>query len=242
MIVVKLGGSVITEKESVETLDEAALDRAIGILAGVDEQLVVVHGAGSFGHYYADRHGVTRTTGSRDAVAAYEIHTAMRRLNDAVVSRLHREGVSALPVHPLSVGSRDEESALSFPVNAVKTMLGEGFVPVLHGDVISQEGAGVTILSGDEVLVALSRELAVSRIGVCTGVAGVLNEEGSVVPRIASFDEVADVLGASDATDVTGGMAAKVKALLAAESAAWIFDLDGLAGFVEGKSPGTRIG
>lgn len=241
MIVVKLGGSVITEKDSVEALDEAALDRAIGILAGVDEQLVVVHGAGSFGHHYADQHGVSRTAGSRDAVAAYDIHAAMRRLNAAVVSRLHGEEVPALPVHPLSVGARSPAGKLTFPVNAVRTLLGEGFVPVLHGDVISQDGAGVTILSGDEVLVELSRQLSVSRIGVCTGVPGVLDEEGRVISRIGAFSEVADVLGASDATDVTGGMAAKVNALLEAEPAAWIFDLDGLSEFLDGGSPGTRI-
>lgn len=242
MIVLKLGGSVITEKASVETLNEMALDRATRILAEVDDRLVVVHGAGSFGHHYADQHGVTRTTGSRDAIAAYEIHTAMRRLNDAVVSRFHRDGIPALPVHPLSVGSRDEAGELLFPVNAVQTLLGEGFVPVLHGDAISQAGAGVTILSGDEVLVELSRQLAVSRIGVCTGVPGVLDEEGRVIDRIGAFSEVADVLGASDTTDVTGGMAAKVKALLDAEAAAWIFDLDGLSGFFAGGSPGTLIG
>jgi isopentenyl phosphate kinase len=72
-------------------------------------------------------------------------------------------------------------------------------------------------------------------------VPGVLDGDDAVVDRIGSFDEVADVLGASEATDVTGGMAGKVRALLDLEVPAQIFGPDALASFVAGESPGTTI-
>jgi len=66
-------------------------------------------------------------------------------------------------------------------------------------------------------------------------------DEASVIPEIASVDDVADVLGGSDATDVSGGMAGKVRELLALDVPASIFDLDALSAFLAGERPGTTI-
>jgi isopentenyl phosphate kinase len=241
-VVLKLGGSVLTEKDEPETVDETALDSAATAVAGTDGRLVVVHGGGSFGHHHADRHGVSTTAGTRTAGAVTDIHGAMKRLNDAVVARFQAAGVSAVPVHPFSLAARTETGELRLPVESVTTMLGEGFVPVLHGDVVGHAGAGVTVLSGDELVVALADALGVDRVGLCSAVPGVLDEDGEVIPRIDEFGAVADVLGASDATDVTGGMAGKVETLLALSAPATIFGLDALDAFLGGATPGTVVG
>jgi isopentenyl phosphate kinase len=70
----------------------------------------------------------------------------------------------------------------------------------------------------------------------------VLDGSGEVVDRVEAFGDVVDALGGSGATDVTGGMAAKVRALLDLDAPASVFDLDGLESFLEGEDPGTRIG
>jgi len=62
-----------------------------------------------------------------------------------------------------------------------------------------------------------------------------------VIPEVSSFDAVADALGESDATDVSGGMAAKVRELLAVETPASIFGPDALGGFLAGERVGTVI-
>jgi len=240
-LVVKLGGSVVTEKDEPETVDDDALADAARALAAFDGSLVVVHGGGSFGHHHAARHGVSTTEGTRNAGDALAIHGAMVELNRVVVDALQAEGVPALPVHPLSTASRDGEGELSLPTAQVSTMLDEGFVPVLHGDGVVHAGEGVTVLSGDELVVKLAPAVSATRVGVCSTVPGVLDDEDAVVDRIGSYDEVADVLGASDATDVTGGMAGKVRALLDLGVPAQIFGPDALTAFVTGESPGTAI-
>jgi isopentenyl phosphate kinase len=241
-IVLKLGGSVVTVKDSPETLDDDALDSAASAVADADpERLVVVHGGGSFGHHNAQRHGVSSTEGTRDARGLYEIHDAMRRLNDAVVGRLQDAGVPALPVHPLSVGARDADAALSLPLDAAATMLAEGFVPVLHGDVVAHAGAGATVVSGDELVTRLARDLSAGRVGLCSTVPGVYGEDGEVIPEITAFSDAAAALSGSDATDVTGGMAAKVRALLDLGAPAHVFGPDSLADFLAGEDAGTVI-
>ncbi|USZ68196.1 isopentenyl phosphate kinase [Halorussus salilacus] len=244
--VLKLGGSVVTDKDRPEALDGPALDAAADAVAdalssGDVDDLVVVHGGGSFGHHHASEHGVSTTEGTRDAGAVVQIHGAMKTLDEFVLARLHDRSVPAVPVHPLSVASRDRGGDLSLPTRGVETMLGEGFVPVLHGDVVAHEGAGATILSGDEVVTAVAEGVGADRVGFCSTVPGVLDGDEAVIPEIRSYEEVADLLGGSDATDVTGGMAGKVRALLDLGAPATIFGPDDLRAFLAGEQPGTLI-
>jgi isopentenyl phosphate kinase len=245
MIVLKLGGSVVTEKDRPETLDgealAAAADAIADALEGDRTDLVIVHGGGSFGHHNASEHGITTTEGTRDAGALLDVHGAMTTLNRFVLSRLLERGVAAVPVHPFSAAHRDRDGRLDLPTGQVGTMLGEGFVPVLHGDVIAHADEGATVVSGDELVAALARALDADRVGLCSTVPGVLDGDDDVIDRIAAFEDVGDVLGASDATDVTGGMAGKVRTLLDLEAPASVFGLADLDAFLDGAEPGTTI-
>lgn len=239
--VLKLGGSVVTDKTEPETVDRSNLRTAAAAIGEADD-LVVVHGGGSFGHHHAAHHGVTTTAGTHDADAIRSIHGAMERLNAAVVDALAEAGAATVSVEPFSYADRTHDGELTCTLHPLETMLAEGFLPVSHGDVIAQREAGATILSGDELVVALADGLDADRVGVCSAVSGVLDAEGNVIDRIERFDAVADSLGDSGATDVTGGMAGKVRELLGLEAPGYVFGLEGLSAFVEGGEPGTRIG
>ncbi|AFK20450.1 isopentenyl phosphate kinase family protein [Haloferax mediterranei ATCC 33500] len=243
LVVLKLGGSVVTDKDELETIDKDGLAAAADAVATLAEsgQVVVVHGAGSFGHPHAADHDVSSDTGTHDEIGVRAIHDAMKRLNDAVLDALAERGVSALPVHPLSAGARETDGSLSLSLAATETMLAEGFVPVLHGDVIAHAGEGATIVSGDDLVVSLASGLDADRVGLCSTVPGVLDTDGAVIPEITAFADAADALGGSESTDVTGGMAAKVRKLLALGAPAHVFGPDGLSAFVAGESPGTVI-
>lgn len=240
--ILKLGGSLITRKDERETVDEAGLNAAAAAIGGAPvEELVVVHGGGSFGHYHASDHGVSIESGTTDVGAIREIHAAMGRLNRAVLDSLGAEDVPALPIRPLSAGYRTGAGEVWHASAQVSAMLEEGFVPVLHGDVFTTEAAGATIVSGDELVVSLARSLDADAVGLCASVEGVLDDEGSLVQEIDRFEDVAPFLGEAASTDVTGGMAGKVRALLELESPARIFDLDGLPAFLAGGEPGTLV-
>ncbi len=239
--VLKLGGSVITRKNTPETVDSDALARAAAALAQSTDQLVVVHGGGSFGHHHAAAYGVSTTAGTHDDEAVRAIHRAMKELNANVIAALSDAGLSAVPVHPLSAAHRTADGTLRFSTDTIAAMLAEGFVPVLHGDVITHEHEGATILSGDELVVSLAATLTADRVGVCSAVPGVYDTDGNVIDRIDSFDDVVEAVGESDATDVTGGMAGKVRALLSLDAPVVIFDLERLDSFIDGENPGTTI-
>ena len=241
-VVLKLGGSVITEKDRAETVDREALDELAGAVADADAgELVLVHGGGSFGHHHAEHHGVSTTRGSHDVEAVADIHGAMKTLNEAVMAALREHGVPAVPIHPFSTASRDGCGTLAFPTDQIETLLGEGFVPVTHGDLLGHTGEGVTVVSGDELVVSLADGLEADRVGLCSTVPGVLDGEGNVIDRIDTFEAVADALGGSDATDVTGGMAGKVRTLLDLDAPASVFGPADVERFLAGDRPGTTI-
>ncbi|MEF8936879.1 MAG: isopentenyl phosphate kinase [Halovenus sp.] len=242
--VLKLGGSVITDKDQPETADQGAIETAaaaIGEFLQADEQLVVVHGGGSFGHHHAARVGVSSTDGSRDVAGLLAIHRAMGDLTDIVLDTLHDHSVDALPVAPLSAAHRTADDTVEFPSSHIRTMLDEGFTPVINGDVVAHAGKGATVLSGDTIVVSLAQSLDADRVGLCSTVGGVLDDSGDVIAEIEAYDDVADVLGGSESTDVTGGMAAKVRQLLDLDVPASVFDLGSLAAFLDTGSAGTVV-
>jgi isopentenyl phosphate kinase len=242
-VVLKLGGSVVTDKERPQTVDDASLGVAADAIADAPlDRLVVVHGGGSFGHPAAAAHGVTESSGTRDMEAIREIHGAMRRLNDAVVGRLADAEIPAVPVHPSSGSVRAADGSLTMASGVVSTVLDEGFVPVLHGDGVVTAGAGVTVLSGDEIVTSLARTLGADQVGLCSTVPGVLDDSGAVIERIGSFEAVRTAVGGSEETDVTGGMAGKIRRLLDLGVPAYVFGIDDLAAFLAGEGPGTRVG
>jgi isopentenyl phosphate kinase len=241
--VLKLGGSVVTEKDAPETVDEQALAAAASaIAAGAPERLVIVHGGGSFGHVAAADRDVSTTSGTRSATDVAAIHGAMGELNAAVCDALRDVDVPAVPLRPLSMAHRSADGALSVSVDALAALLEAGFVPVAHGDVVAHAGRGATIASGDELVVRIAERLVAERVGLCSTVSGVLDADGDVVDHIEHYDAAADALGASDVTDVTGGMAGKVRTLLELTVPSAIFGPDDIEAFLAGGMPGTTVG
>ena len=59
MIILKIGGSAITKKDAQEpTIDEVNLDRIAQEVSAYNDDMVIVHGAGSYGHIYAKKFGI----------------------------------------------------------------------------------------------------------------------------------------------------------------------------------------
>jgi isopentenyl phosphate kinase len=233
-MILKIGGSVLTDKSGEEKLADS-FDDVIGTVADFDlDDLILVHGAGSFGHPHAQRNEITEEEGGHEG--AYETHEAVARLNGHVVSALNQRGVDALPVHPLSCAWRDD--ALGFETTPTQTLRDEGFLPVLHGDVIAETGNGVSVLSGDEIAVELADRRG-DEVGMCTSAGGVLDEEGNRLEHVSSVEEITEF--GDEGTDVTGGISGKVESLLSLPSGGCVFGADELEEYLDGEAVGTLV-
>ena len=254
--ILKLGGSVLTEKTDTPTPKPAAIGRCAREIAasitpatstppaGVGGPLILVHGAGSFGHPQAKEHD------SPDGFTNFgiiEIHRAVTSLNDLVIEALVENGVPAAAVHPFGCMVAENGRIAEMETAQIGMMLARGIMPVLHGDVVMDRRAGASIISGDQLVTYLAVRFKAARIGLGTAVDGVL-ADGAAVPLItrANFESVRSYVQGSEGTDVTGGMLGKVLELLGIEIDidSYIFNASKenvIAGFLSGDEPGTRI-
>lgn len=217
LIILKIGGSVITAKGSIERARDAEIERISQEIAAFrkdsDSRLILVHGAGSFGHPHVMKY---RLNQGFDIQGAYLTHVSVKLLNSIVVESLNNAGICALPVHPLSSCLLDNGKLTDFQLGQIKVMLEKDIVPVLHGDVVMDITKGVSVLSGDRIIPYLAIFLEASKIGAGSDVDGVLDEEENVIRKITrfSFVDMKKSIKSSRYTDVTGGMLSKVTELL----------------------------
>jgi isopentenyl phosphate kinase len=217
LIILKIGGSVITEKSSLSRAKEAEIDRISNEIASFkkysDSQLILVHGAGSFGHPQAMKY---RLIEGFDAQGAYLTHASVKVLNSKVVETLNNAGAHALPVHPLSSCLLENGKIIDFQLGQIKVMLEKGIIPVLHGDVVMDRIKGTSVLSGDKIIPYLAVGLNASHIGAGSDVDGVLDNKDEVIKKITqySFVDMKKNIKGSSSPDVTGGMLGKVSELL----------------------------
>lgn len=214
MVLLKLGGSVITRKGSAGVIDSHRLSFLADVIAARQQmRMTIVHGAGSFGHPEASRYGIMDGVGAENIEGIYITHSAVGFLNEKVVEALRSGGCEAVGIHPMS-GAFARDGRLDFlECRNLAKMMDLGIVPVLHGDVVFDGERGATIISGDQLVQYLGRTMGFRRIGLATDVPGIL-DNGRVVPVITPQNARSITLGDSMVPDVTGGMRGKVMEML----------------------------
>jgi isopentenyl phosphate kinase len=109
---------------------------------------------------------------------------------------------------------------VSWPVEPIQSALRVGLLPILFGDVVFDRQWGGTIQSTEELFIYLAHQLSPRRIllaGLEEGVWADFPHKKHLIPCIhpGNFDELQSRIMGSSATDVTGGMLAKVTSMLA---------------------------
>lgn len=220
MMLVKLGGSVITDKMGYRIMREEALLRLAGEIAGCQEQVMVVHGAGSFGHVMAARHGLHEGfVDDSQIIGAAQVMEDVRALNLAVTSALNRCGVPAVSLPPSALADLEDGRLARIDLTVFGRYLDLGISPVTFGDVALDSRRGFGICSGDQLMEALAKEFAPQRIIFCTDVNGVYTSDPNTDPDARLLEHVdRSTLDALPRThrcpDVTGSIYGKIDTML----------------------------
>jgi isopentenyl phosphate kinase len=217
VLLVKIGGSSITNKGEKESLDGESLHWfAESISKSINEKFrpsqaecaeigstrpltfVVVHGAGSFGHFTAKEFGLKGQTSEpsssgenqqsddyssehrRRNQGLAETRLSVQKLNHLVVSTFLQHGVNAVGISPC-FGVPGLEAHLTLQPDpmasleyVVRRTVESGLVPILHGDACLY-GNDVGILSGDHIVEALGATSWVKGVIFITDVDGVFD-------------------------------------------------------------------
>ncbi|KAI9279842.1 Aspartate/glutamate/uridylate kinase [Sporodiniella umbellata] len=223
IVAVKLGGAAITNKKSVceyssnldTLLDQVQI--AYQYLKAQGHLLVIVHGAGSFGHPQVKRYrlkdGWTSSPNAEQLQGLSHTRATLQQLNTLLITRLEQRGLPVLNLSPV-----DYVFNLNFDslMHRVRQYLDLGYVPVLHGDVVLDDRTGCTVLSGDLLLYQLSHSFPIARCVFVTDVEGVYKSDpkiqkkpgsSEIIPIVSVKTQIAEC---STEADVTGGMFGKI--------------------------------
>jgi isopentenyl phosphate kinase len=217
--VVKLGGSVITDKASdTPRLREADLQRLAREIVEGGGETIVLHGAGSFGHPGARKYRLREGLSGPEALkGAAEVRESVSRLDALVIGALREAGAHPWPLPPSSVAVMREGALKRIDWEAFDAALGRGLMPVSHGDVVLDDTLGVSILSADDIAQALARHLHPALVVFAVNVDGLFDRDpedpsARLIQTLKASDKVTFNAGAPKGADVTGAMAAKLKA------------------------------
>jgi len=231
LVLLKLGGSIITDKNEPFTAREEVI-RRLGreIRQALDDQpdlqLILGHGSGSYGHVvaqeYRTRDGVVNGSDAlreKSWRGFAETAAVAARLNRLITDRLLEEGVPVVSYQPSASARCRKGDLMYFDTHPLKQVLGAGLTPLVYGDVAVDAVQEFTIISTEQIFDNIARELQPARIilaGVVDGVydADPLTNSGASRYEEITLDnwpEVEAALGGSHGTDVTGGMFSKVR-------------------------------
>jgi isopentenyl phosphate kinase len=216
VIVIKAGGSAITHKRQPYTLNEVAIDNLARQLSHVREDLILIHGVGSYGHPPAKKYQIgLGHDGTRERLMGLMLtHYWVDELSQRLIRVLLDHGLVALRCRPTTFFVTEKGRIVDFYPEPIETFVGLGIVPVLHGDGPADRAQGFSVLSGDQIAVYLARHFGARKVIFAMDVPGVLRG-GELVPEVA-FDAIPDVQKhILDNDDASGGLRRKLEEIKA---------------------------
>lgn len=238
-MLVKLGGSVITDKTRYRTFREDVLGRLVGEIASAGREVILVHGAGSFGHVVAAQHQLQH--GYRDdsqIAGAAKVMEDVRELDLNVIRVLNAGGVPSVSLPPSAVALLKGGKLEDLDVAAFRRYLELGMCPVTFGDVALDRERRFGICSGDQLMERLAREFRPERVIFCADVDGVYTADPAGDPDATLIGTVdrrtLDALPRTQrCADVTGSIFGKLETMM--RIAAWGGDAIVLNGHAPGR-------
>jgi isopentenyl phosphate kinase len=226
LVVLKIGGSVITDKSGELVAKTQEIDRLAKEIHEANlPNLIVIHGGGSFGHPFAERYAIKDGYKEESQKIGFsETHHFMTVLNGLFMDSLILHQVPAVSVTPSSCMITEKGRIKEFEDAPLVTLLRMGFTPVLYGDTVFDTSLGFTVLSGDQLVSAIAIRFNAGRIVIGVDEDGVYTADPKLEKTAKMLEHLTleelkkfqSKLGKPTACDVTGGMLGKLAELIPA--------------------------
>ena len=207
LILIKLGGSVITFKEKPLAANFEAIRRISYVLASIKTPIILIHGGGSFGHYWSVKYNMHSKPDQYDSHGVSIVHESMIALNQIIVNSMIKVGMNPYTIIP-SMFIYDHKP-ITKKIKELKSIVESSVIPITFGDVIYVENKMYSILSGDVLMSLLSKFLRPSKAIFTLNVDGIYKDmrKREILKELKNNNSVrfSKVM-----QDVTGGMRRKI--------------------------------
>jgi isopentenyl phosphate kinase len=165
MLLIKIGGSIITDKSTKDSYKKTIVDRLAAEIKKADEQIIIVHGAGSYGHILAKKYNLNQGFKTDEQILGFALtHASMQKLNTLVLNSLHENKIPAVSISPHAIMKLEHREPTDVNYDIFRDLLKQGFIPVTFGDVVLDETLGFSICSGDLLMQILAEQFKPEKV------------------------------------------------------------------------------
>jgi isopentenyl phosphate kinase len=219
---IKLGGSLITDKRKRETpRPHLIASIAKGIRRYLDQNtnscILIGHGSGSYGHWEATQYDTRTGVSTPHQWRGFaRVSATASRLNRIVIDIFLKAGVPVLSLQPSASINTQSGIISEYNIQNIQHCFIHNLIPVIYGDVAFDQSLGGTIVSTEDIFSFLTPVLNPSRIILLGNSPGVYDNQQQIINQITpqNYPEIKQFIHGSKYTDVTGGMADKVRRMV----------------------------
>ena len=228
LLIIKLGGAAITDKKSLKTAKIDIIRKIaeqIKILHEQKYKIIIVHGAGSFGHILANEYGFNGednlNLNENMGLGVSKIRNSVQKLNQIILDIFDDYNIKSysIPVSSniLKMGKLDGK--LEF-FNLFNFALENNLIPITYGDICLNDGIEkFKIISGDYIMEELVKKIDGEKYVIfgsnIDGYYEYNNGEKNIIHKI-KFSEIDKIIKNKfdeDYIDVTGGIKGKLRSI-----------------------------
>jgi isopentenyl phosphate kinase len=220
MYIIKLGGSVITDKSKPYFFKQKVADRLAREIKKADQEIILVHGAGSFGHILAKEYQLNQGFKNKKQLTGFSLtQEKVQQLNTMMLTILHNHNIPAVAIPPHAFLELTDHVPKKIDFSLFNNYIDQGFIPVTFGDVVLDKKIGFSICSGDLLMLLLAKEFKAEKIifvvdedGLYT--ANPKKDKHATLIQEATLKDLNRLTTSMDGhADVTKGMAGKLETI-----------------------------
>jgi len=157
MILIKLGGSIITNKERPLSARRKAIESILKQIKKINEPKIIVHGGGSYGHYWSVKYDMHTKPAKYDARGVAIVKNSMIELNKIILDIAVKNRINAYCLPPTDFMNGNK--SIKNKILTMNDISKSGLIPITFGDALWFGQKKSYILSGDVIMTTIAKIL-----------------------------------------------------------------------------------
>ena len=157
MILIKLGGSIITNKEKPLSPRKKTINKILKEIGKIKEPVIIVHGGGSYGHYWSvkyDMHTKPEKTAPKGVAI---VKNSMVELNKIILDSAVKNRINSYCLPPTDFMNGNK--SIKSKILTISDIAKSGLTPITFGDALWFGQKKSYILSGDVIMTIIGKIL-----------------------------------------------------------------------------------
>ena len=206
MILIKLGGSIITNKQKPLSPRKKTIDSILKEIGKIKEPVIIVHGGGSYGHYWSVKYDMHTKPAKTSPKGVAIVKNSMVELNKIILDSAIKNRINSYCLPPTDFMNGNK--AIKSKILTINDISKSGLTPITFGDALWFGQKKSYILSGDVIMTTIGKILKPRLSVFVLDVDGVYSDL-KTKKLIHDFKKEKPEIK-NNKMDVTGGMTRKI--------------------------------